>query len=81
MLNFEFFKQKSPQQRFLFILGLVMMFVYFGIGIMVIFFNNVLRIDTAKLKDNYRIAFGVLLIVYAIFRFSRLLIKKQDDEV
>ena len=32
MIDFNFFKQKSPQQRFLFILGLVMLLLYFALG-------------------------------------------------
>ncbi|MDQ7947473.1 MAG: hypothetical protein REI78_07230 [Pedobacter sp.] len=77
MFNLNFFKQKSPQQRFLFILGVVMMIVYLGIGILVIFFSDRLHIDPDKFPASYRIAFGVLLIIYAIIRFSRLLNKKE----
>jgi uncharacterized membrane protein (DUF485 family) len=77
MFNQNFFKQKSPQQRFLFILGVVMMVVYLGIGIVVIFFSELLYIDPDKFPANYRIAFGVLLIIYAVIRFSRLLNKKE----
>jgi len=77
MFNLNTFKQKSPQQRFLFILGVVMMLVYLGIGIIIIFFSNLLYIDPEKFPANYRIAFGVLLIIYAVIRFSRLLNKKE----
>ena len=77
MFNLNFFKQKSPQQRFLFILGVVMMIVYLSIGIIVIFFSELLHIDPTKFPASYRIAFGVLLIIYAVIRFSRLLNKKE----
>jgi len=77
MFNLNTFKQKSPQQRFLFILGLVMMVVYLAIGIFIIFFSDQLNIDPEKFPDSFRIAFGVLLIIYAVIRFSRLLNKKE----
>ncbi|RZL05732.1 MAG: hypothetical protein EOO89_25735 [Pedobacter sp.] len=77
MLNFNFFKQKSPQQRFLFILGLFMLLFYMGVGTLLIFMK---RLVPFEIEDNLRIAFGVLLIVYAIFRFGRL-INKKDDEI
>lgn len=77
MLNFEFFRQKSPSQRFLFILGLFMLLVYIVLGVTVIFFDEYLPLEMSK---TLRVAFGLLLIVYASIRFSRL-VKKPDDEI
>lgn len=67
-------EQKSPQKRFLFILGLVMFSLYLVLGITIIFWNDF----PIELKSGYRIAFGVLLIVYSFFRFIRLLQAKNN---
>jgi uncharacterized membrane protein (DUF485 family) len=73
MIDFNFFKQKSPQQRFLFILGLVMLLLYFVLGTMLIFWKDI----PFDISPTYRIIFGVLLIGYAVLRFFRLI--KQND--
>jgi len=62
-------QQKSPQKRFLFILGLGMFALYFVLGVFIIFWKDF----PIELTKTYRIAFGVLLIVYSFFRFVRLL--------
>ena len=79
MLNFDFLKQKSPQQRFLFILGLTMMVVYLGMSIVIIFFGHLLRLDPEKFPRQYQIAFAIVLIIYAIIRFFRI-IKDNNQE-
>lgn len=61
--------QKSPKVRFLLVLGIVFFLIYFVLGIAVIFWKNF----PINLSVPYRIAFGVLLIVYAFFRFIRLI--------
>ncbi len=71
-------KQKSPQQRFLFILGLAMMVVYLGISAVIIFFHEVLWLDPERFPRKYQIAFAIVLIVYAIIRFFRIL---RDNNV
>lgn len=78
MFNLNSFKQKSPQQRFLFILGLTMMLIYFGISIVIIFFSNLLPIDPDKFPREYQIAFAIVLIIYAAIRFGRII--NQDKE-
>lgn len=77
MSNLNFFKQKSPQQRFLFILGAFMILVFLTLGIMLVFFSDLLSLDPEKFPTQYRIAFAIILVVYAGIRFSRLI--KQDD--
>jgi uncharacterized membrane protein (DUF485 family) len=74
MIDFNFFRQKSPQQRFLFILGLVMLMLYLALGILLIFWKDI----PFDITTTYRILFGVLLIAYAILRFYRLINKKED---
>ncbi len=78
MLNLNDSKQKSPQQRFLLILGLTMMLIYLGIGVIFIFFDNLLPIDPAKFPRNYQVAFGVVLIIYAAIRFGRIITQKDQ---
>lgn len=76
MFNFETFKQKSPQQRFLFILGLVMFLFYLVLGGMLILGTVVLN----QIQPMYRIMLGCLLIVYAIIRFMRLINQKPEQD-
>ena len=73
MFNFNNSEQKSPQQRFLFILGLAMMAVYLGISTLIIFFPQALWLDPERFPRKYQIAFAVVLVVYAIIRFFRIL--------
>jgi len=61
-------KQKSPIGRFLFFLKLLMFSFYLILGLLVIFWKG-LPID---ISQNYRILFGVVLIVYSFFRFIRI---------
>jgi len=61
--------QKSPKVRFLLVLGIFFFLIYFVLGLAVIFWKK-FPID---MPNMYRIAFGVLLIVYAFFRFIRLI--------
>ena len=77
MLNLNFFKQKSPQQRFLFILGICMVTIFVSLAIVLIFFSDVLGLDPEKLPKEYRIAFAILLVIYAGIRFGRIM--KQKD--
>jgi len=74
MFNFNIFKQKSPQQRFLFILGLVMLTMYVVLGTALIFWKDI----PFEIKPTYRILFGLLLIGYAVIRFFRLINQKDN---
>jgi len=76
MFNFETFRQKSPQQRFLFILGLVMFCFYMVLGALLIFGTQLLR----EIQPMYRIMLGCLLIAYAVIRFLRLINQKPDED-
>jgi uncharacterized membrane protein (DUF485 family) len=80
MFNLEFFRQKSPQQRFLFILGVTMMVLYVAIAVVVIFFGELIHLDPEKFPQKYRIAFGVVLMIYAMIRFSRLFITHKEND-
>jgi uncharacterized membrane protein (DUF485 family) len=61
--------QKSPIQRFLFVLGIVFFLLYFVLGFMLIFTDKV----PLNITGTGRITLGILVIVYGAFRFIRLL--------
>jgi len=73
MFNLDTFKQKSPQQRFLFILGVAMIFIFCALAIVVMFWGELLNLDPQRFPQKYRIAFGIVLIVYATIRFFRII--------
>jgi len=68
------FKQKSLLQRFLFFIGLLFLILYFVLGCMFIFWKTI----PLDLPYNRRLLFGILLIVYSIFRFFRIINIRQD---
>jgi len=68
------FKQKSLLQRFLFFIGLLFLILYFVLGCMFIFLKTI----PLDLSYNRRLLFGLLLIVYSIFRFFRIINIRQD---
>jgi len=61
--------QKSPLQRFLFVLGIVFFMLYFAFGFMLIFTNKV----PINITYNGRVTLGILVIIYGAFRAIRLL--------
>lgn len=77
MFSLNQFKQKSPQQRFLFILGLFMILIFLSIGIILVFFSDMLNLDPEKFPANYRIAFAIVLVVYSAIRFGRIMNQKD----
>ena len=69
------FKKKSLSERFLLILGMFFFVLYFVLGVTIIFWESFpIMMDT-----KYRIALGVLLIVYAVFRFLRFFNINSED--
>ena len=60
-------KKKSPKERFLLVIGLLFFLVYLFLGFAVIFWEEL----PLAMEFKYRIALGVLLIVYSIIRFQR----------
>jgi putative flippase GtrA len=62
-------EKKSPLQRFLFFIGILFLILYCTLGLLIIFWRDL----PLQMEYHYRIAFGVILIVYAVIRFSRLL--------
>jgi len=70
----RFETQKSPLQRFLFVLGIVFFLLYLALGCMIIFSDRI----PLNMTYNGRLMLGILLIVYAFFRFIRLLQKNRE---
>jgi len=61
------FQKKSLKERFLLVIGILFFLVYFCLGLLIIFWKNF----PIAISVNYRIAFGVILIVYSFLRFLR----------
>ncbi len=64
-------EQKSLLERFLLILGISFFVLYFFMGMAIIFWKEF----PIEMEFKYRLAFGILLIVYSFFRFIRLMKK------
>jgi hypothetical protein len=73
MKLFDKLKQKSPQQRFLFILGLFIFFFYLVLAYFVATWQN-FPLDISLTR---RYLMAGLLVLYAFFRFYRLLNKEE----
>ena len=67
-------RKKSLKKRFFLIIGVMFFLVYLGLGITIIFWKDL----PIQMEFKYRLAFGILLIVYSFFRFMRFF--KSDDE-
>lgn len=68
------FQQKSLLQRFLFILGVIFLVLYFVLGIIFITWKDI----PLTLPYTNRLAFGIILIIYSIIRFYRIIAIKQE---
>jgi hypothetical protein len=67
--------QKSLLQRFLFVLGMVFFLLYLVLGVMIIFWKEL----PFALSFYQRLALGSLLIIYAFFRFVRLIKSNREE--
>lgn len=72
---FNKLKEKSLIERFLLVITVLVFCSYFFLGIMVIFWNNLPFV----MAMEYRIALGVVLILYAIIRFYRFYNTFKED--
>jgi len=72
------FRQKSPQRRFLLILGFATFIACAVFGLMIMFWSKL--IERINLPDTYRYALGSLFLIYAVLRFSRLFKEEPEDE-
>jgi cytochrome c biogenesis protein CcdA len=67
-------QKKSLKERFLLVIGILFLLSYLVLGLLIIFMKNL----PIQLQYNYRVAFGVLLIVYSFFRFMRIINDSKD---
>lgn len=70
------FKKKSLKERFLLVIGIIIFLSYIILGSIFIFWKDF----PITMDYNYRIAFGVVIILYAIIRFFRLFNSNTDQE-
>ena len=73
-------EKKSLLERFLLILGFLFFMLYFVLGMGIIFWETFYpaREFPLDMEMKYRIAFGVLLIVYAFYRATRFYAKAKS---
>lgn len=69
------FKKKSLKERFLLVIGMLFFFLYLVLGLIFIFWKNI----PITMQPNYRIAFGILLILYAYIRFTRFFATQKQE--
>jgi hypothetical protein len=69
-------KQKSLNRRFLLILGAAAFICFLVLGLMIIFWSKF----PLDMPQSQKIAFGSVVIIYAVIRFARLLRKEKDEE-
>lgn len=62
------FKRLTPGRQAIFLVGMVFALIYFSLGVACLFIKNLPFVKSPALK----IAFGVILIVYSVFRLARL---------
>lgn len=60
--------RKSPAKRILSLAGIIMFGLYFILGLVILFWPDF----PLEMEKGYRIAFGLLLIIYSFIRFVRL---------
>lgn len=70
------YKKKSLNERFLLFIGFLFFLIYLTFGIVLIFWTSF----PIRLQTQYRIALGILLMVYGFFRFYRYFNTNNDEE-
>ena len=68
------FQKKSLKERFLLVMGILFLISYLVLGLLFIF----MKPFPFQMQYNYRVAFGALLIVYSIIRFTRIINDSKD---
>lgn len=73
--------QKSLLERFLVVIGILFFLLYFVLGTGIIFWEYIFpeRDFPLDMEMKFRIAFGVLLIVYAFYRATRFYHKANNS--
>jgi hypothetical protein len=60
-------EKKSLKERFLLVIGILFFIVYLCMGLAILFWDKL----PLKMPYNYRMALGIVIIVYAFLRFIR----------
>ena len=69
------FMKKSLKERFLLVIGMLFFLLYLGLGLIIIFWKSM----PISMEPKYRIAFGILLIVYSFIRFIRFFSVQKEE--
>lgn len=67
-------EKKSLKERFLLVIGMLFFAVYVGMALIILFWEKFPLRKT--MPDSYRIALGVIIMIYAFLRFIRFFQKK-----
>jgi predicted ferric reductase len=67
-------EKKSLKERFFLVIGMVFFLAYFAMGLTIIFWKNF----PYEMKPVYRIAFGIVIVLYSFFRFYRIINDNKD---
>ncbi len=74
------FLKKSPKERFLLVIGILFFSVYLCLGLTIIFWEEIFsKRFPLLMSSSYRVAFGVILIVYSFLRFLRFFNSNNND--
>lgn len=71
----DIFMKKSLKERFLLFIGVLFFLIYLTFGLLIIFWDKL----PLQLTQNYRIALGLILIIYAFLRFIRFFNSKHNQ--
>lgn len=72
-------QEKSLKERFLLVIGILFFLIYLVLGLIVIFWDMLfIKQFPIAMQPVYRMAFGVILIVYSFFRFFRFFNSNND---
>ncbi|WAC41601.1 hypothetical protein [Pedobacter sp. SL55] len=55
-----------------------MIVLFCTIAVIVVFFGDVIHLDPQKFPQEYRVAFGIVLVIYAAIRFFRIV---RDNKI
>ena len=69
------FQKKSLKERFLLVIGMMFFLIYLTLGLIIIFWDDV----PLSMPYNFRIALGVILILYSFLRFIRFFNKEENN--
>jgi len=69
------FQKKSLKERFLLVIGMMFFLIYLTLGLIIIFWDEL----PLSMPYNYRVVFGVILILYSFLRFIRFFNKEENN--